>query len=342
MLISLWILPSSSWARGVGGVGNTGDISIQFEFSRENAIAILRSVSIFDLYEDTQSTALRDLYRSCRDTMFRGAVNTVFELVETIDDGNSYHALARRLGDRIQISRHEMQRLSESGSLSADLLVAVVLHEVGHDCRIQGRPVDDSYDPLLNQLGVALYRTSRKISQGAFKDLEFIAMVEERKPVQLNNLSPRSQELLTQQYLNYVGDWLYLRYQDRFHFRPSAASDFYATERTAIFPGWNLVNQAIVTMNREINAIVFGVLRASFEQKSLAYYDSFNRLPLPTTLNCTKQRNEVENLSFASCALEVYWSSLPVDSLSQKRQRIAFTLNSLSQIAITDINMLGN
>ena len=345
-LLSLSLLaalgPNSANARGVGGVGNTGDISIQLEFARESAVEILRSISIFDLFEESQSPALKDFYRACRDSMYRAAVHTTFELVDKIDDGNSYHALARREAGRILVSRQEMQRLSENHALSADLLVAVVLHEVGHDCTIQGSPVDDSFDPMLNRLGVSLYQTSRKISQGAFKDLEFIAMVEERKPVSLADLSPRSQELIAQQYLNYVGDWLFVRYQDRFHFRPAPASDFYATERTSIFPGWNSLNQAIVTMNREINAVVFGVLRATFEQKSLAYYDSYNRLPIPTVLNCSLQRNEVENLSFAACGLDVFWHMLPLESLRGRSQKISFTLNSLGQVVVTEIRTSGD
>lgn len=325
---------STAAARGVAGIGNTGDISIQFEFAREIAVQTLRNVSVFDLFESAPQPQLRDLYRSCRDSMYRGAVLTEFELLEKIEDGNQFHALARRLPGKIQISRTEMERLSAAGSLNTGLLVAVILHEVGHDCSINGNPVGDSYDQLLNQLALELHRASRRISAGVFRDLEFVERVKRRQSVSFQQLSPAARESIAISYLNYVGDWIYQRFEERFRYRPAPASDFYATADTSLYPGWNAINLATNSTNREINAVVYGVLRASFEEKSLATYDSYQRQPLPTDLTCSIDHDRVENLQFATCSLTVYWHELPVDSLKDFRQQLRFTINSLGIVRI--------
>lgn len=341
IFLSLW-LPSGTVAAGVGGVGNTGDISVQFDFAREAATQILQRTSAFELFEASQSRSLRELYRQCREPMYRGALTTNFVLVDSIDDGNSYHALAKRItaSQQILISRREMERLANNQSLSTGLLVAVILHEVGHDCTFNGAPVDDSYDEQLNALALELNRVNQRINAGAYKDVDFLAKVERRESVTFQNLSAYAQEALSTLYLNYVGDWIYQRYQDRFRFRPAPASDFYATSMTSIFSGWNSLNLAVAAVNREINTVVYGVLRGTFEERSLAYYDAFERKPLPSLLDCSMKRDLVENTSVADCSLEIEWSPLPVDTLQALSQRILFSINTFGDVRVSEIRVL--
>lgn len=324
---------------GVGGVGNTGDISVEFDFAREVAVQTLRKTSVFDLFESSGDRNLRDFYRSCREAMFRGAATAEFKLVDEIQDGNRYHALAKRVGAEIWISRTEMERLSANSLLSASTLIAVIIHEVGHDCVIEGRPVDDAFDARLNNLALELSKASQNMTVSSYRDIEFISAVERRESVRLQQLSPSVKGALATAYLNYMGDWVFRRYEDRFRFRPAPASDFYATSSTSIFLGWNSLNQILVGANREINTLVFGVLRGTFEERSLAYYDSFERVALPTALACSIRRDTIENMSVADCSLDVFWAPLPAPALQTISQRIDFTVNAFGNLELRQISV---
>lgn len=323
---------------GVSGVGNTTDLTIQLELTQQAGLKILREVSSFDLEDVSRDQEAADLYRACRDTMYRGGVDTRFTIVDVIPDGSDYHALAKRTATtEIQVSRREIDRLSQAGTLSGGLLVTVFLHEVAHDCKLGPNRVDDSFDPLINRMVQSLLKASQQATNGSFRDLEFIAQVRSGKRVSYDDLSPGVRRILSDAYINYLGDWLYESLKERFRYRPAPATDFYATAETSVYPGWALVREAMTGVSPEVEALVFGVMRASFEEKSLSVYRDFRRDPLPTRLACKERFDNVENLSFAECDLIVSWSSLPLATLQPGVQRVRFEVDSLSRGRVTGI-----
>lgn len=326
---------------GVGGVGNTGDITIQLDLAKEVAVQVLKNVSVFALEEQVGRSAERELYFACRASMYRGAVLTKFKVVDRIVEDNGLDAIAQRVGDETLISRHEYARMSELGQIDMPFLVTLVIQEVGHDCKVNGKPVDDEFDSILNQLAIQLYNTVSRTKFGSLKDLQFIEAVRnnETSALSVDLLSPESLRILVDSYLDYVGDWLYKRYESRFYYRPTSASNYYADLETSVFPGWHQINQAVSNTNTEINAIVYGLLRATFEEKSFFIYHDFRRIQMPSRLKCTIEKNAIDNLDFALCQLKVSWAEIPETQLQQYKPRIWFEVDVLGRIKIRSIQI---
>src|SRR5690606_13615101 len=115
---------------GVFGSGNTGDLTIQLQFAKTNAISFIKAVDPKTFANFVNDPALKNLYLACRDSMFAGAVRTEFAIVEEIPDDNDHHAVMRRVGTTIEVSRRQMQGLLAAGLLTAPALTAHILHEV--------------------------------------------------------------------------------------------------------------------------------------------------------------------------------------------------------------------
>lgn len=323
---------------GVSGVGNTTDITIQLDLTRQTGVQVLRQVSSFDLEDVTGDAEAKDLYTRCRDAMYRGAVASHFQIVDEIPDGDGYMALARRRSPtEIEISRRQMEQLRDAGTLSGGVLLSVFLHEVAHDCQIGQKAIDDSYDPLINRMVQGVLGAAHRVEDSAFQDLQFVAKVKSAETVTIEDLSPGSRSALSDAYINYLGDWIFENLKERFRYRPAPATDFYATQETSVYPGWAHVKEAMASVTPEVEALVFGVMRASFEEKAFSVYRDFHRMPLPTSLACKEALDGVENLSFADCVLQVSWSSLPIVSLQGGTQKIQFQVDSLSRVRITRI-----
>lgn len=335
LLTFLFFVPLAQ--AGVGGIGNTTDLTIQLGLAKEASIRILQSVSIFHLANEKAPTPVIELYRACRDTMYRGSVATQFRIVETIPDGEGYHALAKRVGQETWISRNELEKTAREGKVPEGLLVTVLLHEVAHDCVMNGDPVDDRFDEIINQLISALIQVAEVHQHAAFKDMEFVARVKAGERPGFQDLSGGSQLALTHAYLDYLGDWVYERYRDRFRYRPAPASKFYASAETAMYPGWAYLHEAVYETSPELDLLVYGIMRACFEEKGFAQYEGHRRVPLRTSLHCSSKYNVAENLSFVDCVLEVSWSTLPSRELSQLSQRMDFELDSLGRIRVKRI-----
>lgn len=326
---------------GVGGIGNTGDITIQLDLAKELAIQLLKNVSGFDLYDQVGRSPQQKLYHVCRAAMYKGTVLTEFEIVPSIPESGGLNAIAQRVGTKIRISRHEYERMSRLGQIDMPFLVTLVLQEVGHDCEYNGSPVDDSFDPLLNQLAIDLYKASSRTRFGSLKDLEFIEQIRNGngESMQIDMLSPATLAILVNAYLNYIGDWTYERYKNRFHFRPAPASDYFATHETSVYSGWHQLHEALPYSNEEINALVYGLLRATFEEKAFFVYQDFRRTVLPSRVKCSIVRNELENIDVAKCKLKVYWTELPVASLRGFVPRIRFEVDALGRTRISQIGI---
>lgn len=339
LILILVALYSSPVLAGVGGAGNTGDLSIQFGFSKSTAILILKTVSPTDLAATTGHTNLRDFYTACRQTMFIGLVGTNLTLVEQISDGGKYHALARRTSKTsIDISRTQLEFLLRSGDFSASLLTAILLHEVGHDCVYKGKPVDDSMDPLLNDLAFSLIDTSGHQQLSHFLDLEFVSKVKMGQRTRLLDLSRRVQKILTARYLDYIGDWSYASNRSYFSDRPAPASTFMADPTTSIFLGWG--RQNLTSTPVALQTTVNQILRAGFEKQSIVFSNANGAQELPTTLSCTYEEEKNGTPALASCNLEISWAPLAIAELVSYRPQILFTMDIFGEVVVKKLTVL--
>lgn len=331
----------SQVSAGISGVGNTGDSSIVFEFAKSTAIAVIREVSPSGVLRISGKDSLRELYQECRQAMYIGAIRTVFREVEKIPDGNGYHALARRLpGHVIEISRSEMQRLLQAGTLTSTLVAAITLHEVGHDCVLHGTPVNDAYDDRLNELGMSLLKASSSQSLAYFLDVELIARLKQGEPIGFLDLSSHARQIITRKYLDYVGDWAFLQNRNLFQDRPASASNFYADFNSSWFRGWGNIGLSQLGAPESLQIIVRNILRASFETENLSYFDGKQNRPLPVELSCQYVESHGEALAAADCMLNVSWSPLLSAGLAAIRQKIFFSIDLLGEVRFRKLEIL--
>ena len=325
---------------GIFGSGNTADSSLQFNFVRSTALMILKNVSARDVQAVSSSADLAKLYEHCRETMYLGLVRTSFELVEQIPDGGRYHALAKRVNkDLIQISRQEVQRLMKNNTLTAPFMTALFLHEVGHDCVWEGKPLDDKHDGMLNLLGTMVVEASGARSFTSYIDIDFVQKVELGKPVVFLDLSEYVRQNLVKKYLDYVGDWAYLQNRSAFTDRPAPASEFYANSKNSWFLGWgSLLNQNQIPGT--LQYMVENLLKASFTKQNFAYYAGGNQSLvsfLPTQLSCRAEKRA--GVNGASCTLDISWTPLADARFASQKPRLEFFLNIFGQWEVTRLQM---
>ncbi|HAR41748.1 MAG TPA: hypothetical protein DCS07_03830 [Bdellovibrionales bacterium] len=337
--ILLFSLVSTGAFAGAGGAGNTEDASIQFEFARSIASSIVASVTPQGLFEASGQEAIKRIYTRCRQTLFVGIIRTRFELVEEISDGNGFHAIAQRLDNgTVRISRREMEKLLAAGSLTAPFLTSLVLHEVGHDCSVDGKRLDDGADGLLNSLAEALIRAAGARSASHMIDLDFIENVKQARPVRFLDLSSHVRELLTQKYLDYVGDWAFVRYRSELGDRPAPASQFLATLETSVFPGWAQIASA--GASRPLSLLIEDVLAPGFKKGAPAYREGSKLRVLPSVLSCVPVSDpDSAPGSSVSCGLNISWAPLPGPGLQGLQPKLAFILDLFGNLRITQVKI---
>jgi hypothetical protein len=328
---------------GIGGAGNTADISIQIEFVRATAIQILKAVTPRDLPASPKGDDLQQLYSACRQTMLIDALKTKIRLVDEIPDGGDYHALARRVSpDVTELSRTELDKMMKNGVFSASVLTALFIHEVGHDCIYNGRPVDDSFDPMLNELGASLVSTYNAQSLTGYIDVDFVSKVKSGAGAQpFHELSSSARKQIARKFIDYLGDWLYIENHAFLGERPAPASDFYATSATSFFPGWGVLNSNRgVSTPIAMNLVINNLLKASFETGSISFFDGKRNAPLPTRMDCSYLDNVGNSLSGAKCQLQISWSNLLGADVSKSGVSMEFQIDLAGEVKFIRLQML--
>ena len=323
---------------GVFGGGNTGDSTIQFEFIKSTAVSMLRSVTPKDVSRHTRNKELERIYRLCHEQMYVGMLKTKLQVVEEIPDGGEHHALARRLpGFVTQVSRTEMEKLMKNGNLTPALITAIMLHEVGHDCELEGTRLDDEYDPLLNELAKNLVLISSAHSLSHFIDIDFVEKVKKNEDVQFADLSAQAQKKLNSKYLDFVGDWLYLNNKSILEYRPAPASNLYASLNTSWFKGWGSM-PLFASDQQIIRKLVRRILEPSFEAKRMIYFDGESNQNLPIDLSCHYLFANVKEAATAQCEITIKW---PEISGVANRQEVfmLFRINVFGTVKVRKIEM---
>ncbi len=321
---------------GVAGVGNTGDSSLLFNQARNSSIHILKSVSYDDLLNHTDNYELVDFYRSCRRSMFLGAINTEFELVESITDTESRSALARRTRNIIQISLEELDRLVEQNQLTTDLLVAVILHEVGHDCVLNRKMVDDSYDSLLNELGFTLQRAISSLAVPEVLIQSFLSRVRAQEPIQFLDMPELLRNEILNNYLDFMGDWAFNRLPHSLQVRPKSASKFEGHLGISEVPTWS----GILKMEDQtvLSSFARVLLEPAFKSGLFVRKQGSAVAPLDKKLTCSSVKSILQGL--VSCKLEIPISFRGIDrSRANQTFSISFDIDDFGDLAITKIEM---
>lgn len=334
----LALLNTSSFA-GVGGAGNTGDSSLQFNFARASALNLIQSISPQTLYEHNGRKNIRDFYTQCRQTLFLGTLKTRFELVDSISDGVSdqkqeFHALAQRLPNAvIRINRTELEKLQKSGTLNGPFLTAVVLHEVGHDCNLNNQiPVtaDDSWDPLLNDFSNAMIQTSLSESTTRWVDLEFIEKVRTQNTVSWVDLSSRLRKQISARAIDYLGDWIYLKNKSTLSERPAPASQFMTSPETSLFSGWGQTELRLLSLSTQ--GVIENILKPSYQTSELSFRSPQGIRSLPNHLECHPVEEKIQ------CALSILESTLP--EKFSFNQEIRFSLDFYGNLTLHSLRVI--
>lgn len=329
------LLPLSAQA-GIFGSGNTADSSLQLNFTRSTAALLLKTVTARDVELASSRADLAKLYEQCREVMYLGLLRSRIELVERISDGGKYHALARRKSkNHIEVSRSEIHRLMRANLLTNPLLTALFIHEVAHDCAPNGRPLDDSADPLLNELGLAVLEASGARTFTNFIDIDLIERVARGEKVSFLELSARAQKELVDRWADYFGDSLYLRESASFAARPAPASRFDADARTSVFPGWGQ-HLRRGEIPASVSTPAAGLLQESIRSSLFTARTSGGLKILPTELRCSPQKSE-EQVSAARCSLFVDASGFPGQERSS--HRVDFRLDLYGKLDIERIEV---
>lgn len=332
----IFVSPLASLARmGVTGVGNTNDISFQFDFAKTTAIQILKNVTPEALLLSSNEEELKSFYQACRLTMYKGALATDFVLVSNIDDGGGLHALAKRANTSlIEINRPLMESLQRQNMLSMSSLTSIMLHEVGHDCTYRGRPVDDSFDALLNKLALKLMQASNDSTKSDFLMIDFVYKVNESQPVDFLDLPRSSQIQIIDAYLNYLGDWVYYSNKPFFVERPQWASLFEISPAISLAPSWSSV--LFDPRQAELVQVQRSILKSVSETKKFLAETGGRRLEIANSLRCTTSP-ELRRSSSVQCSLNVDFKSLGLPALRSYRQKVDFTADVFNKIQITKI-----
>lgn len=257
----------------------------------------------------------------------------------TIDDGEGFDAVAQRLPDVVRLSRKSLEGFARSGTLTATFLTAMILHEVGHDCSLNGSPVTDKQDALLNELAEGLIRASNNSVNTQVIDVHFVERVNAGNSVVFHELSAATRRKIVQKYLDYVGDWVYSRERRLFGDRPAPASDFFADYKTSVYEGWGRLPQTVLSQS-SFGPVLEGILKPSFERTGFFYSLSNGTVEqLPSALQCLSVRDEDSALNASTCSLTVHWSHLLPDPHGLLKQEIRFTLDVLGTLQIHSVRV---
>lgn len=334
-LISLIALLSLPAQAGIFGSGNTADSSLQMNFTRSTAALLVKNVTVRDLRSVGADSRLLRVYEICRETMYLALLRAKIELVESIPDGGGQHALARRRDrETIEVSRTEIRRLLRSGQFTSPFLTALFVHEVGHDCVVDGKALGDEADPLLNELGLAVVEASGARSFASFLDIDFVERVERRESVTFAALSEKAKRELVERWADYLGDWAYLGARDAIRERPAPASHFFADARTSLFPGWGTLLRA-GQVPGSLQWTIEHMLQASLARGHFFVESEGKARPLATMLSCRAVR--LRDGAGADCELSVFADALADARLVGAAQRLRFTLDIFGNLKIEEI-----
>ena len=327
------LLGSQAQARGVFGGGNSGDESIQLGFVKTAALNLVKLVTAEDIFRVTGSTRSKEIYAKCRDQIFMGLVRTKFQLVDSIPDGGRYHALARRKpGGVTEISRKKLEQVTQGGALTTPLLTAVAIHEAGHDCKVDGRALGDDSDPILNEIGETLVTAGNANATAHFLDMEFVEKVGRGEPVRYLDLSAQVRRRISEKYLDYVGDWVYLRFKNLFADRPVGASDFRATGETSLFVGWASFDWRNMGAGLELGQFVRETLQSGYDTHDLYYFDGEQNQPLGVGFQCQKAAASSDSPAAVRCQLAVSWATLKATSFGRATPELSFVLDLFGNV----------
>lgn len=316
---------------GVIGVGNSGDISMQLGFAKNTAVSTLRHVTVDSLVGQSVNAGIVNFYRSCRQVMYVGALNTEFELVDSLDDTNGFHALARRINKKtILVSRRQLETLADNGTLTSSFLTAMVLHEVGHDCEYNGNPVGDRFDGLLDVLAQSLILESTNQTYNHERHMVLLQRIRKRQKVTIEHIPQKLKTELVHRYIDYIGDLAYVELSHGLKERPLPASRFFESLAASVFKSWSKVELSPFSpLHRFKNLII----KPPLKTKNFSWLNNGEEEPLTTRMGCLSK--DVDGLETAICTIYVYW---PEDFHDLARSiQIAFETNIFGHIKLTQI-----
>lgn len=322
---------------GVFGSGNTGDLTLQLNFARSTAIAYVRATPPQDVWGHLQDLEARRIYKECRPDILEGLLNLSFEIVESLPEGKGFHAFMQRTGSRIRMSRSEYERGISRGLVTGPSLVAHVIHEVAHDCKLDGKPVDDAFDPLLDQIGHAVVIAGVNKNLSPFQDYVIIRDVHKGAPISFNSLSPRLREELTKKILSFAGEHVYFANREsilkRFGERPVSADRMVRTHPGSRIPTWNEVSSALPALEQIfITQFIIG----SLEAKTLSRFTPSGPAEIPRQLDCRSALTRMGR--GVRCWLTVNLDELPTaHRLNMRRIQLRFTLDIFGDIHVEQI-----
>lgn len=322
---------------GVFGSGNTGDLTLQLNFARSTAIAYVRATPPQDVWGHLENLEARRIYKECRPEILEGLLNLSFEVVEALPEGKGFHAFMQRVGSRIRMSRTEYERGIARGLVTGPSLVAHVIHEVAHDCKLDGKPVDDTFDPLLDQIGHAVVLAGVNKNLSPFQDYVIIRDVHKGTPISFNSLSLRLREELTKKILSFAGEHLYFANRDsilkRFGERPVSAARMERGHPGSRIPTWTEVSSALPVLDQ---IFVHQFIVGSLEAKTLSRFTPSGPTEIPRQLDCRSALTRMGR--GVRCWLTVSLEELPTaHRLNLRRIQLRFTLDIFGDIHVEQI-----
>lgn len=331
IIFSVVVLLASPVQAGVIGVGNSGDISMQLGFAKNTAVSTLRHVTVDSLVRQSLNAGIVNFYRSCRQVMYVGALNTEFQLVESLDDTNGFHALARRINKKtIQVSRRQLETLADNGTLTSSFLTAMVLHEVGHDCEYNGHPVGDRFDGLLDVLAQNLILESTNQTYNHERHMVLLQRVRRRQKVTTEHIPQKLKTELVHRYIDYIGDLAYLELSHGLKERPLPASRFFESLAASVFKSWSKVELSPYSQLHHFRGVI---LEPPLKTKNFSWLNQGVEEPLNTSMECVSKQKE--DLETAICTIYVYW---PEDFHDLARSiQIGFETNIFGHIKLKQI-----
>lgn len=321
----------------VFGSGNTGDLTLQLNFARSTAIAYVRALPAQDLWTHTNDLEVRQLYKECRSTLLEGLLSLSFQVVGRIPDGEGLHAFMQRADGKIRISRHEYERGISRGLVTGPSLVAHLLHEVGHDCVLNGQRLDDSQDSLLDRMGQTVVSAGVNKSLSPYLDYQVIRDVQQNKPVSFESLSAKIREDLTKQILEFAGERLYFANRttilSRFGERPASAARLERSHPGSRIPTWS---EVAVEMSVLDQIFIRHFIEGSLLMKAPTVATHSGGEAIPRQLHCVNASMSSEK--GIRCRLSLDLRTLgAAERLQMQKVQMTFTLDIFGEVRIESI-----
>lgn len=326
---------------GVFGGGNTGDLSSQLAFAQSTAIAYVRAITPAQLEEHTESPEVRRIYRACRATLLEGLLTIDFEVVEALPEGRGFHALMQRRAPSIRVSRREFERGISIGLITAPSLIAHLIHEVGHDCALEGRRLQDSDDALLDKLGVAVASAGMSQHLSPFIDYQVLRDVHQGRAVVFESFSARLREELSKHILNFVGERIYSVHHrvigETLGQRPAPATQLHRSYPESRVPTWREAASVLPSLD---GAFVREFVLRSLETRTLSVGTEAQSRPVRRELDCAPASVHAERA--VRCRLIVQLDELDAAKrLGLSRIFMRFTLDIFGEVFVESITTLA-